>query len=1465
MVKEKTKQKVSSNDGTSSDDFVIKQTRSKDSNKSMKINISRKKSHKRKRSPVKESATCSESASSDASMKKTSLSKRKRRKRLQYESSEGSSSKKEESDLSSLEETISTDEDAEKSQTKKLRRGRSATQATSPLDSDSDVIATKKVKKLRKKKSKKKKKKSDVESTPGGRRAIRSILANDQLREETIDAEKQEEERRQRLKERSGDKIVDVHLKESGIGSEPVPITKRLVLQKDPLVEVHHDITIHLKPHQVEGIQFIWDNLIESTTQAKEQEGGGCILAHCMGLGKTLQTITVVHTILNCPHLKLKTVLVVAPLNTLLNWIAEFVRWVPDEQPVELYNLTEYATRQARRNILEKWRKTGGVMVIGYDMFRLLATGKGIRHKATKICYAEALLDPGPDVIVCDEGHKLKNSEANISITMNNIKSRRRLVLTGTPLQNNLVEYQCMVNFVKKNLLGSLKEFRNRFVNPIINGQHSDSTKRDVRIMKNRCHILHEMLSGFVQRKDYTALAQYLCDKHEFIIKVRLSPLQIKLYQHYLDTCTNRGSNQHAIVASSKDTGLFADYQNLMRVWTHPRILRLHTKRKEIENMRNFVDDSEEDACMTDDEDYKSESDEKSDDNESASKIKSEEKPTDDKESNKPNGIVNLIDSDDETKNTSATTRSMRSRRLKDSEDESEEENSESKEENSESDEEEEGDYSEESEEEKEREKERKPRRKCGRYKLRGQIENSPVKKPRSRLVVGDTSESSDNDCIVTEINGNCDDTKHEDSDTWYAGLLNQQTDAYKRFDVSGKIMVLFEILRHARECNDKVLVFSQSLLSLDLIEEMLALSTSLCVGMETDLPQGGDEESHPPGFHQTWYKNVDYFRMDGSSLGKSRQRWINEFNDVSDERARLFLISTRAGSLGVNLVAANRVVIFDVSWNPSHDIQSIFRVYRFGQTKICYIYRLISQGTMEEKIYDRQVTKQSLAFRVVDEQQINRHFTAHDLQELYSFQPSPIPENNDDLPVHALPKDKLLAEVLVGEGTKHLIASYHQHDSLLDHQETEELTEEERRAAWEEYENEKKGRRMNLNLNPGLGDMSQMGALMSQQVNLPIGGLNFVGPQYLMNEFHRQQVLMKLLLYKQQAMADGVKRKVTVEDITGTLIPCVHILSPEKQKTAKSCLTFMMKVCAAIEETSKRIEAQKSVDIDQMVKALKPLPMYRHMSDDSIKMLAIEVQVRQQQIRAAAEKELKGNMTQLMWFEEKFFKLFFDPTADQAANFVTAQNSTTAAATNKPEEVNLRKASSFARSVFAQLLSSHGGANETTGGSSGSVRKILPKPAEQKSNTSMTSSVPSVQPLPPPKSHVTSNKGKFKFGVTELKPNTEKITEKTIVVAAKGKTPSVGGDIDQSRVNDVTKAVVNVPAKTLADLFKIPNPSGLKATKEMTLKPVVEKIVIDSSDSEPGVSGGSEEEGEEEDWELKYMKNSKSRRRRAL
>ena len=173
-------------------------------------------------------------------------------------------------------------------------------------------------------------------------------------------------------------------------------------------------------------------------------------------------------------------------------------------------------------------------------------------------------------------------------------------------------------------------------------------------------------------------------------------------------------------------------------------------------------------------------------------------------------------------------------------------------------------------------------------------------------------------------------------------------------------------------------------------------------------------------------------------------------------------MISTRAGGLGINLVGANRVVLFDASFNPANDLQGIFRVFRFGQTKPCYIYRLISKGSMEEKVYNRQVVKLSLSGRVVDEQQIRRHFTMDELLRMYE----PIEDNPAPLPRPLPPKDRLLADLLFSQ--QDTIATYLEHDSLLQNQVDEKLTDEERRLAWEEYENERKGK---VTLEALLGD----------------------------------------------------------------------------------------------------------------------------------------------------------------------------------------------------------------------------------------------------------------------------------------------------------------------------------------------------------------------------------------------------------
>ncbi len=172
--------------------------------------------------------------------------------------------------------------------------------------------------------------------------------------------------------------------------------------------------------------------------------------------------------------------------------------------------------------------------------------------------------------------------------------------------------------------------------------------------------------------------------------------------------------------------------------------------------------------------------------------------------------------------------------------------------------------------------------------------------------------------------------------------------DTYK-IENSPKMEILFAILKESAQLNDQVVLFSQSLATLDLIEHFLQSEFR-------------------------WILQLNYFRFDGSTTMTSRQAMISEFN--LNPKISLFLISTKAGGLGINLCAANRVILYDVPWNPCFDMQAVSRVHRMGQKRPVFIYRFVTQSCLEETVYNHQIYKQAMSARVVDRLQSNSNLS---------------------------------------------------------------------------------------------------------------------------------------------------------------------------------------------------------------------------------------------------------------------------------------------------------------------------------------------------------------------------------------------------------------------------------------------------------------------------------------------------------
>ncbi|OEU20833.1 SNF2_N-domain-containing protein [Fragilariopsis cylindrus CCMP1102] len=170
----------------------------------------------------------------------------------------------------------------------------------------------------------------------------------------------------------------------------------------------------------------------------------------------------------------------------------------------------------------------------------------------------------------------------------------------------------------------------------------------------------------------------------------------------------------------------------------------------------------------------------------------------------------------------------------------------------------------------------------------------------------------------------------------------------------SGKLEILAKILPLWKKQGHRVLIFCQWRKMLDIIMDFVKS------------------------------KGWKFGRLDGNTNVASRQRLVDTFN--SDESYFGMLCTTRTGGVGLNLVGADRVILYDPDWNPQTDAQARERAWRFGQEREVTVYRMICAGTVEEKIYQRQIFKTALSNSVLQDSKQRRLFTHKDLKDLFSL-----------------------------------------------------------------------------------------------------------------------------------------------------------------------------------------------------------------------------------------------------------------------------------------------------------------------------------------------------------------------------------------------------------------------------------------------------------------------------------------------
>ncbi|GAA0159567.1 damaged DNA-binding protein [Lithospermum erythrorhizon] len=537
-------------------------------------------------------------------------------------------------------------------------------------------------------------------------------------------------------------------------------------------IEVEPLLVKFLRHHQREGVQFMFECV---SGQLNSANINGCILADDMGLGKTLQSITLLYTLLRQGFdgkPMVKKAIIVTPTSLVSNWEAEIKKWVGER--VNLVALCE-SSRDDVISSIDRFVSPCSnlqVLIVSYETFRL---------HSSKFSH-----DGSCDLLICDEAHRLKNDQTLTNRALAALTCRRRILLSGTPMQNDLEEFYSMVNFTNPGVLGDAAYFRRYYEMPIICAREPTATEEEKRVGSERSAGLSEKVNQFILRRTNALLSNHLPPKIVEVVCCKLSPLQLELYNHFIHS----KNVKRAISEETKRMKILAYITALKKLCNHPKLIYDTIK-------GGSPSTSEFDECL--------------------------------------------------------------------------------------------------------------------RFFPPG-------------MFSGRSGSWTGGDGAWVELSGKMHFLAR------LLGLLRQKTD-------------------------DRIVLVSNYTQTLDLFAQLCR------------------ERRYP------------FLRLDGSTSISKRQKLVNCFNDTTkDEFA--FLLSSKAGGCGLNLIGGNRLVLFDPDWNPANDKQAAARVWRDGQKKRVYIYRFLTTGTIEEKVYQRQMSKEGLQQVINQEQEgyEGNFLSTEDLRDLFSL-----------------------------------------------------------------------------------------------------------------------------------------------------------------------------------------------------------------------------------------------------------------------------------------------------------------------------------------------------------------------------------------------------------------------------------------------------------------------------------------------